>query len=179
MDLVVLGVVLAVIAVTLAYTLITGISPVPTTPRVARAMLALLPDDVGGTIYELGAGWGTLALALARRYPRAQVVAYELSPLPYLFARLLAAAARAPNLTVHRADFRDVPLDDASIVVCYLFPRGMERLRDKLAAELRPGALVVSNTFAVPGWTPAATRQADDLYRSTVYLYEMRGSVAR
>ena len=68
----VLGVVLAVIAVTLAYTLITGISPVPTTPRVARAMLALLPDDVGGTIYELGAGWGTLALALARRYPRAQ-----------------------------------------------------------------------------------------------------------
>ena len=173
MELVVLGVVLAVIAVTLAYTLITGISPVPTTPRVARAMLALLPDDVGDTIYELGAGWGTLALALARRYPRAQVVAYELSPLPWLVSVLWRRLAARPNLTLRRADFFAAPLGDAAVICCYLYPGAMRRLRAKFEDELAAGALVLSHGFVVPGWTPAVVRTADDAYGTKVYLYRM------
>lgn len=172
-EIAVLVVVLTAIAVLLFYTFVTGISPVPTTSRVARTMMALLPDELDGTIFEVGSGWGTLALRLARRYPRAQVIGYELSPVPYLCSKLLAAVARAPNLAFRRADFMAVPLDPASLVVCYLYPKGMTRLKDKLAAELRPGALVLSSTFAVPGWNPVASRRADDLYRSTVYLYRM------
>ena len=49
----------------------------------------------------------------------------------------------------------------------------MTELKPKLEAELRPGALVLSNTFAVPGWQPVATRTADDMYRSAVYLYRL------
>ncbi len=53
-----------------------------TSHRVKAAMMELVPDDFEGTIVELGSGWGTLAVAFARRYPGCQVLAYELSPLP-------------------------------------------------------------------------------------------------
>jgi predicted O-methyltransferase YrrM len=140
----------------LAYTIRTGISPVPTTPRVAAVMLDLAGEPPPGRVYELGAGWGNLAQALARRFPDRSVVAYEISPLPYLF---------------FRAD-----LGDAALVCCYLYPGAMRRLAPKLERELRPGALVVSNSFLVPGWEPEATRTSDDQYGTPVYLYRRPSS---
>ncbi|HJO72287.1 MAG: hypothetical protein QF450_02625 [Rhodospirillales bacterium] len=58
-------------------------------------------------------------------------------------------------------------------MVRYLFPDTMERRRPKLEAELTPGALVLSNTFAMPRWRPVAFGAAEDVYRSKVYLYRI------
>ena len=164
-------VVLAAFALLLAYTIRTGISPVPTTPRVAAAMLDLVPALPPGRVYELGAGWGNLALALARRFPERRVVAYELSPLPWLVARAWLTLSRRPNLTLFRSDFFRADLGDAALVCCYLYPGAMRRLAPKLERELATGALVVSNGFVVPGWEPEAIRTADDSYATPVYLY--------
>jgi precorrin-6B methylase 2 len=158
---------------TLVYTVKTGISPVPTSPRVKAVFLAALPRDLEGTIFEMGSGWGTLAFPLARRYRRCRVEAYELSPVPWLVSRVRHLASSLPNLTIRRANFHRASLADASAVVCYLYPGGMEKLRPKLEAELQPGTLVVSNTFAVPGWEPAVVHRAPDLYGSPVYVYRM------
>ena len=67
------------------------------------------------------------------------------------------------------------PLNDATLVLCYLYPGGMTRLQPKLAAELPADALVISNTFALPDWQPADMERADDLYNSPVYLYVAPG----
>jgi trans-aconitate methyltransferase len=160
------------------YTLRTGISPMPTLPAMRRTLLAALPSPAAlhGAVYELGAGWGTLALPLARRYPGARVVAVELSPLPWAVCRLRARLAGLHNLAVRRADFlrappRGVALGDAALVLCYLDPGNMARLRPKLEAELPAGALVVSSTFAVPGWQAQAVHTAPDLHRNPLYVY--------
>ncbi len=172
----VLAVEVATILVMLAYSLITGISPVPTSPRVRAAILATLPARLDGTVFELGSGWGTLAFPLARRFPDCRVVAIELSPVPWFFSRLRQSFFRLPNLTIRREDFFDASLAGASLIVCYLFPRGMERLRPKFERELTPGTLVVSNTFAVPGWRPSSVRRGADLDVSTVYVYRAPGN---
>ena len=172
-ELAALGAALLAIGSIFVYALRTGITPMPTSRRVKAAMLELVPDDFEGTIVELGSGWGTLAVAFARRYPGCGVLAYELSPLPWLFSRLWCAVAALPNLRVHRADFHGARLHGAGLVVCYLFPGAMERLRPKLEAELTPGALVLSNTFAMPGWRPLAVGEAEDVHHSKVYLYRM------
>ena len=70
-----LFVVLAAFALLLVFTIRTGISAIPTTPRVAAAMFDLIPAGTRGVIYELGSGWGNLALGLAKRFPDCPVVA--------------------------------------------------------------------------------------------------------
>jgi len=46
----------------------------------------------------------------------------------------------------------------------------MDRLREKLERELKPGTKVVSHTFEIPNWTPSKTIKAES---STIFLYEV------
>lgn len=154
------------------YTLRTGISPMPTLGAVRRQLLPLVKPEQEGSILELGAGWGTLAFALADRCPRAKVVAYELSPLPWAFCWLRQRLAPRPNLELRRQDFFRASFSGASLVVCYLYPGAMARLAPKLLAELAPRTPILSHTFALRGWTPVRTVQVEDLYRTRIYLYE-------
>lgn len=155
------------------YTLRTGISPMPTSGKVRRQLLTLVPADLEGPLLELGSGWGTLAFALADHCPRARVVAFELSPLPYAFSWLRQRLAPRPNLQLVRQDFLRASFSGASAVVCYLYPGAMTRLAPKLDGELAPGALVFSHTFALRGWKPLRTLLVDDLYRTPVYVYQV------
>ncbi len=151
------------------FTLKLGISPMPTSPGVRAAMLALMPADTRGVVHELGAGWGGLALALARHCPDARVVAWELSWVPFVVAATRARLARLPNLEVRRADFFAADLREASVLVCYLFTGAMRRLDEKLRREL-PGAplVVITNTFLLHGWPEEQAVVVDDLYRTRV-----------
>ena len=165
-----LGVVLVLIGV-IAFYGVKYAPPTPTSPRVRAVMLDTLPAALTGTIHELGSGWGTLAFPLARRYPHCRVVAHEISPVPWLVSRLRQALFPAPNLEMKLGDFANADLGDAGLVVCYLFPGVMEQLRVRFEAELRPGTLVLCNTFALRGWSPVTEKTAPDLFRSSVFLY--------
>src|SRR4051812_41577730 len=81
-----------------------GISPMPSTPTQVEGVLAALPAGFSGVVYELGAGWGSLAFAIARRFPRARVVAFELSWVPFAFLWLRAAWGPR-NVALRREDF--------------------------------------------------------------------------
>lgn len=151
------------------FTLKLGISPMPTSWKVRAAMLSLVPSETRGVVHELGAGWGGLALALARRCPHARVVAWELSWVPYAVAAIRARLAGLPNLEVRRADFFAADLHEASVLVCYLFTGAMRRLDEKLLREHDGATLVVvTNTFMLRGWPEEAAIVVDDLYRSRV-----------
>ena len=63
------------------------ISPMPSSPRARRAILSWIPADTTGEIFELGAGWGSLAIPIARQCAHAHVVACEGSPVPYRWLR--------------------------------------------------------------------------------------------
>jgi len=161
---------LSILSLLLFFTLKNGISPMPTSSKVRRELFSLLPNLEKGTIVELGSGWGNLIFPLSKKYTKCQVIGYENSPIPYLFTSLLNNAS---NLKIERHDFFDKSLRDADLVVCYLFPKGMERLQAKFERELRPGTKVVSNTFAIPGWTPNKIIEAHDIHSSKIYLYEV------
>lgn len=150
------------------YTWKLGISPMPTSPKVKEELFKLLPNEVNGDIYELGSGWGTLARSLAAHYTDHEILAYELSPVPYLFSRLVNTRK---NLHLKREDFFTVSLKEAGLVVCYLYPGAMLKLKAKFESELKPGALVLSHTFAIPGWKPVKIVEVNDLYRTKIYLY--------
>lgn len=60
----------------------------------------------------------------------------------------------------------------ADVVYCYLYPDVLKRLAVKLRTELKPGAMVVSGNFPLPGWRPSEVLTcARPLYNSPLYIY--------
>jgi len=143
----------------------------PSSHKAKQAILSLLPDEFQGNIYELGSGWGTLLVHLAMKFPDSQVLGFETSPLPYYLSKLRLQGKNNSNVSVVKLDFFSMPLGEADLIVCYLYPGAMSRLKSKFETELKPGTLIVSNTFAIPGWTPEKVIEVNDLYKTKVYLY--------
>ncbi len=158
----------------LVTTVRTGVPPMPTNRAVKETMVAMLPPDTAPrVIYDLGSGWGTLAVTLADRYPEARVIGIELSPIPYAFSRLRQRIRPRPNLDLHWGDFLKRDLSDADLMVCYLMLQVMDRLQDKLDRELAPGTLVLSNAFAFRGWKAEEIRVVETAMSAWVYRYRI------
>ncbi len=83
-----------------------------------------------------------------------------------LFKHLL----RLHNLQLRREDFLQADLGRAGVLLCDLFPRGMQELAHKLRGEAAH-PMVVSNTFALPSFEPDEVTQLQDLYRTRIYVY--------
>jgi len=171
MDGLLFFILMAVLGVITAYSYCYGISPTPTSPKVQRELLLLLPELKNQEIAELGSGWGTLAFALARHFPTCHVHAYEVSPFPYLVSTIFSKCFLLRNVSIKRHDFFQVSLKNISLVVCYLYPEAMQQLKIKLEKELSPEAYILSHTFAIPGWIPVDFARASDLYKTPIYLY--------
>ncbi|MEH6471216.1 MAG: hypothetical protein V7752_08200 [Halopseudomonas sp.] len=152
-------------------TLQTGISPMMSSGKACQAMLASIDRPADGPLIDLGSGWGTLVIALARKYPRQQVIGYELSWFPWLVSIVRKYSLRLDNLTLYRKDFNNAELSNASILFCYLFPGGMVALHKKLKSELLNKILIVSNTFALPSCQPTKVIRLNDFYRTPIYVY--------
>ncbi len=166
---------LIIVSASIVYsTLKYGISPMPSSSKVKKCIEEVLPDRVEGKVYELGCGWGALAFRLASLYPEAEIQAYEVSPMPWLYTYILQRIYRFSNMTLYWKDFYLDSLEDASLIVCYLYPGAMERLKKKFEEELKPGTLIVSNTFAIPGWEPEQVIKVNDFYRTKVYVYRSK-----
>ena len=143
----------------------------PSTRKQTQAMISLLPASLRGRIADVGSGWGTLAIALARHFPECRITGFENSPIPLFVSKLFAKFARTSNLELIRADLLNVSFSDFQGVVCYLHPAGMRKLQTKLQAESPAGTLVICNTFAMAGWTPEKVTKLDDLYHTQIYFY--------
>jgi hypothetical protein len=149
-----------------------GISPMPSSRKAIAAVLQLIKETShGGSIIDLGSGWGSACFAVSRVFPEQEVRGYENSLVPYLYCRLIALLYRRRNLRFFFRNFHAVALDDAGVVLCYLYPGAMTRLKPKFEQELRPGTIVVSNTFAVRQWRPQRVIELKDMYRTQIYLY--------
>jgi hypothetical protein len=144
----------------------TGVPPYPARRREITEVLSLLERanlDPGTRLAELGAGWGTLGLAIARRFPTLRVTGYEISPVPFLCAKIRARSL--PNLDIRFGDFHKVDLRPFGAVAAYLMIKPMPRVAKKLDDELAAGASVVTLGFWFRGRTPTETEGASALYR--------------
>ncbi len=171
-ELAAIAVTIAVVLMMTVYTALTGISPLPTTATGQALILGALPEEPR-TIVEAGSGWGGVALSVARARPGAQVLGYELSPLPWAFSHLRRLIQPAPNVRFYRRNLLRASFREVDVVVCYLHMRAVQDLEPKLRAELPEGAVVISNTFQIPGWQPSEVRQPPSRLDAAVYVYRV------
>jgi len=117
-----------------------------------RALSALLPRDAQSRLLDVGCGTGTVLAALAHSHPQMRLQGVERAPLPWLLARL--RALRSGRYQVTWGDLWQVDLSGFDVVYAYLSPAPMAALWEKAQREMRPGSLLVSFRFAIPGVTP-------------------------
>lgn len=162
----VLQLALAVYISYLCIAFIVGAPFVPSASPVAAKMVELARIKNRARVYDLGSGDGRILLLAAQR--GAHATGLEINPWLVLYTNLRFGFKKHPGTVwarwrnFWRADYRD-----ADIVFVYLLPWHMNKLADKLKRELKPGALVVTNSFIMPGWKQV--RQDASLH---VYVYK-------
>jgi len=163
---VVLG--LAALYATLGFTIFSHAPYVPSRRRELTRMLRVAAIRPGERVVDLGSGDGKIVLAAARA--GAEAFGVERQPLLVLISRLraglkgLSARARFRTGNLFHADLRT-----ADVVFCYLLPKAMARLHEKLERELKPGARVVASAFAIRAWEPAIVDR--DGETAPIFLY--------
>ncbi|MCL1123548.1 methyltransferase [Shewanella surugensis] len=162
-------------------TLRTGISPMPSSAKVRREMVAHINADINVShIADLGSGWGHLAITLAKAYPEVKVTGFEVSFFPWLVSVLWVKLTHLENVTFRRTNFLVTDLAPYQIYCCYLFPAGMQKLSHKLQQQklnqqniASSPRQLVSNTFALPDHQPTNMTVVADLYRTKIYRYDV------
>jgi hypothetical protein len=160
----------------LHYTVKLGISPMPSSSKAYSTMMELVDETGSGSIIDLGSGWGNFVIRIAKRNPQRQVIGYELSLLPWITSTLLKKALGLENLTLYRQNFYNVNLSGTSVLVCYLYPEAMNKIKNKLILEQPKVDFLISNNFALPSWQSYKVVPIDDFYKSPIYLYKIVNS---
>jgi hypothetical protein len=136
----------------------------PTPVEALQGLPGLAPLADQATILDGGCGLGDALKALRRVYPQCRFHGVEWSwPLRVL------CAWRCPWARIRQGDLWQADWRPYAMVYLFQRPESMARAAAKAAAELAPGAWLVSLEFALPDVLPQAELLAPD--GRTVWIY--------
>ncbi|MDX9893343.1 MAG: hypothetical protein RB292_02915 [Patescibacteria group bacterium] len=133
-------------------------------------MLTLAETKPGELVYDLGAGDGRMLIIAAKQF-QAKAVGFEIAVLPYLlgYIKIILNGLRS-KVSLKYRNFFKIDLSQADVILTFLTPPAMEKLKPKLQQEIKPTCRVVSYAFKIPGWEPVKIDKPDNS-SAAVYLY--------
>lgn len=141
---------------------------VPSPDAVVSEMLRLAGVQAGDRVYDLGCGDARLLVEAARRGARCTGI--DLDPQNVNDARRnVTESGMDHRVDIQEGDLFGLDFDDASVVFLYLNEGLNRRLKPRLL-QLGKGTRVVSHGFAMPDWTPEASRRVGS---STIFLWRV------
>ena len=152
-----------------------GESPfVPSAHMVCRRLVQEMPLPRGSVWYDLGAGDGRVARAMAKAYPESTCIGVELRLLPYLLGLLWLWLRPLPNAQLQHGDIYRASVSDATHIYLYLFPHVIAKLFPLIAAQVRPGTIIASVDFPYLGKEPErVVIITESFHKHTLYLYKI------
>jgi SAM-dependent methyltransferase len=148
--------------------------PLFLTNRATAAAVADLLPCGGVRVLDVGSGTGSFICALARLRSDAEITGIESAPLPFVLSWL--RAREHPRVDVRRGDFFAAPWADHDLIYAFLSPTPMARVWDKARHEMRPGAILVSNSFSIPGREPDRIVEVADRRRTRLLIFNISPS---
>jgi SAM-dependent methyltransferase len=152
---------------------------VATPPDVVDRMLALAKVGPRDVVYDLGSGDGRIVIAAAQRY-RARGVGVDIDPARIAEAEENARRAGVQRLVTFKLqDALKTDVSDATVITLYMLSAINVKLRPILTKDLRPGARIVSHSFAMGDWEPEIVDTFRDAAGTTrtLYLWTADGKV--
>lgn len=153
-------------------TLWTRIPFYPTHPNLVEAIAKFIPEKGHFNFVDIGSGFGGVNLSLAKQRPHGRFVGIELALLPCLVAKLRSLFT--PQSKNWLGSFWHHNLDRFDLIYAFLSPVAMEQLWEKVQQEMKPGALLLVNSFPVPGVKPEKVIKVEG---TTQILYAYRKNV--
>lgn len=148
------------------YSIIKGAPFIPSKKKAVNAVIDLAGEYNGKKIVELGTGDARILEALFLKNPDCELLGYEYSFPTYILA-VLRLKIKKIQAIVKYGNFWNKEFENVDILVCFLFEGAMERIYQEIWPELKPGTLLISNLFILPG--VKYSRKSD-----SVYLYIKR-----
>lgn len=149
-----------------------GLSMAPWVPSRKRDLERIFrlanmrPEEI---FYDLGSGNGQLIFHAGRLGYRA--IGLEINWPLFLYSKIKQKIIRATNVEIKFQNLFKKNLSAADVVFIFGMPRVARQLQNKLLTELKPGARVISYTFAFPDWQPDMVSKPTKK-DVTIYLYK-------
>lgn len=119
-----------------------------TNKKTAQIMCKLAKIKKGDIVYDLGSGDGQALLRAGKL--GSSGVGIEIDPTRALYSRILMKLNNLNlKIKIKRANFFDVDLSPATVVIAYLVPKTLSKLKPKLLKELRPGTKIVTFVYKI------------------------------
>ena len=125
----------------------------------------------GKTLVDLGSGWGTLLLPLAKKFPQHKFVGVERAFTPYHVSCI--RGHRLQNLEFIKGDLFDYHLEKVDIAISFLIGFIMPALTKKFKDELPKGSIVYSPRFPLAGVKPDRVVDLGNKME-TFFIYKMK-----
>lgn len=138
-----------------------------------RALAELLADKKSGAFVDIGSGIGGALFYLATQRPDLRFTGIESAPLPFGVAWVRLKLLRTPNVELVYGDFWQSDLSLYDVAYAFLSPAPMPNLYTKARAEMKPGSLLISNSFTVPDNPADETLTVDDARMTELHLWRM------
>jgi len=137
----------------------------PTPKSKVRKMLEFAKVQEEDLVYDLGSGDGRIIIMAAKEFG-ARSVGIEADPIRQRWSKLMIRRHRlGDKVKVLRGNFFNFDISDATVVTLYLGVSANNKLRDKLANELKPGTQIISHHFILKDWEIHSEDKKEDLYK--------------
>lgn len=131
-------------------------------------------ENISLRFLDVGAGTGTVIRALGKQFARIEMTGIEHAPIPFLIAKLNTLLIK--NVRILWGDFWKQDLTQYDIVYAYLSPAPMQALWEKVNREMRPGTILISNSFIIPDIEPDEIILVEDFHHSKLYIWHIKKS---
>ncbi len=148
---------------------------VPTPMAVVEKMLEMVEMDRTDILYDLGCGDGRIVILAATKYG-VRGIGIDIDPQRIKEANAAAKRAGVEKMVEFRlGDVTKVDFSKATVITLYLLEESNGLLRPLFDKLLRPGTMVVSHNYPIPGWerkeVSFTSLRAEDGDEHDVYLY--------
>ena len=122
----------------------------PSRPVVWQQVAKIIPQKKSVRLIDIGSGLGDMSMYMAKLRPESQIVGIEIAPLPWLISYVRSKFHRS-SAKFTLGNYQALDFSNYDVIFAYLSPAAMLMLWEKASQEMRPGSLLISLEFEIPG----------------------------
>ncbi|QLG87878.1 class I SAM-dependent methyltransferase [Chitinibacter bivalviorum] len=131
------------------------------------ALNELIPENA--RFLDVGAGTGRVLANLCLKRKDLKLFGVENAFLPWLIGKFSLPVGVHWSLKSYQA----IDFSDFDCIYAYLSPAAMPELWRKAQQEMKPGALLISNSFEIQNHLPVQTVELDDWKNGKLLIWQM------